>query len=78
MLGQNPRKGITHDTADLAGELCDVIVTAGVALTTLLGDANAARGFLAAKLGQIRDRAAQVQAQNADGWRPLAQSGGAA
>ena len=32
MTGQNPRKGITHTAADVADELCDVIVTAMVAL----------------------------------------------
>lgn len=57
MLGQNPRKGATHTAADLAGELCDVIVTASVALTSLLGDATATRGALAAKLGELRGRA---------------------
>jgi NTP pyrophosphatase (non-canonical NTP hydrolase) len=31
-LGQNPRKGITHTPGDVADELCDVIVTAMVAL----------------------------------------------
>jgi hypothetical protein len=30
--GQNPRKGITHTPADVADELCDVIVAAMVAL----------------------------------------------
>jgi NTP pyrophosphatase (non-canonical NTP hydrolase) len=30
--GQNPRKGITHTRHDVADELCDVIVTAMVAL----------------------------------------------
>lgn len=32
MTGQNPRKGITHTTANVADELCDVIIAA-VALT---------------------------------------------
>ncbi len=32
MTGQNPRKGTTHTSADVAGELCDVIVSAMVAL----------------------------------------------
>ncbi|MFC8431645.1 MazG-like family protein [Streptomyces sp. NPDC057253] len=32
MTGQNPRKGITHTTADVADELCDVIIAATVAL----------------------------------------------
>lgn len=31
-VGQNPRKGITHRADDVASELCDVIVTAMVAL----------------------------------------------
>ncbi|MFE7174245.1 MazG-like family protein [Streptomyces sp. NPDC057616] len=30
--GQNPRKGITHTLADVADELCDVIIAAAVAL----------------------------------------------
>ncbi|WP_240969168.1 MazG-like family protein [Streptomyces sp. HNM0575] len=30
--GQNPRKGHTHTTEDVASELCDVILTAAVAL----------------------------------------------
>lgn len=30
--GQNPRKGFTHTNADVASELCDVILTAAVAL----------------------------------------------
>ncbi|MFK0109311.1 MazG-like family protein [Streptomyces sp. NPDC091217] len=32
MTGQNPRKGTTHTTADVADELCDVIIAAAVAL----------------------------------------------
>jgi NTP pyrophosphatase (non-canonical NTP hydrolase) len=36
-LGQNPRKGVTHTRDDVAAELCDVIVTAMVALRTLTG-----------------------------------------
>lgn len=39
-LGQNPRKGITHSWNDVQGELCDVMVTAMVALTTLTPDAR--------------------------------------
>ncbi|MFG2789973.1 MazG-like family protein [Streptomyces sp. NPDC048419] len=30
--GQNPRKGTTHTAADVADELCDVIIAAAVAL----------------------------------------------
>jgi len=32
MTGQNPRKGVTHTASDVAMELCDVIITAAVAL----------------------------------------------
>ena len=39
-LGQNPRKGVTHTWEDVQAELCDVIVTAMVALTTLTPDAH--------------------------------------
>jgi len=38
VVGQNPRKGVTHTTADVANELCDVIVAAMVAMTTLTRD----------------------------------------
>lgn len=34
-LGQNPRKGHSHTWEDVQQELCDVVVTALVALTTL-------------------------------------------
>jgi NTP pyrophosphatase (non-canonical NTP hydrolase) len=51
--GQNPRKGVTHSTADVADELCDVIVTAAVALATLAGDPAA---HLDAKLAKIAAR----------------------
>lgn len=36
--GQNPRKGLTHSRADVADELCDVIVTAMVALHSFTPD----------------------------------------
>jgi NTP pyrophosphatase (non-canonical NTP hydrolase) len=39
-LGQNPRKGITHTWEDVQAELCDVILTAMVALVTLTPDAR--------------------------------------
>ncbi|MEU8902144.1 MazG-like family protein [Streptomyces mirabilis] len=51
--GQNPRKGVTHTREDVADELCDVIVTAAVALASMLGD-PAAR--LNAKLAKIAAR----------------------
>ena len=40
-IGQNPRKGVTHTWDDVQGELCDVVITALVALRTLTPDARA-------------------------------------
>jgi NTP pyrophosphatase (non-canonical NTP hydrolase) len=37
-LGQNPRKGVTHTWDDVQAELCDVMLTAMVALSTLASD----------------------------------------
>lgn len=34
--GQNPRKGVTHTMPDVQDELCDVIVTAAVALASIV------------------------------------------
>ncbi|WUH94583.1 MazG-like family protein [Streptomyces sp. NBC_00433] len=51
-LGQNPRKGTTHTREDVVDELCDVIVTAMVAMTSITdtpGDA------FARKLAQIAE-----------------------
>ncbi|MEV8539443.1 MazG-like family protein [Streptomyces sp. NPDC051572] len=36
--GQNPRKGASHTWDDVQGELCDVVITALVALRTLTPD----------------------------------------
>ncbi|MFC7384968.1 MazG-like family protein [Sphaerisporangium rhizosphaerae] len=38
-LGQNPRKGVTHTWEQVDGELCDVILTAMVALKSRNTDA---------------------------------------
>ncbi|MCG8968564.1 MULTISPECIES: MazG-like family protein [Streptomyces] len=38
--GQNPRKGVTHTWEDVEAELCDVVITAMVALRTLTPDAR--------------------------------------
>ncbi|MER0244966.1 MazG-like family protein [Streptomyces sp. HSW2009] len=38
LTGQNPRKGVTHGRADVAAELCDVILTAAVALSGFSDD----------------------------------------
>nr|WSZ17655.1 MazG-like family protein [Streptomyces canus] len=37
-IGQNPRKGVSHTWEDVQGELCDVVITALVALRTLTPD----------------------------------------
>ncbi|MEV6015344.1 MULTISPECIES: MazG-like family protein [unclassified Streptomyces] len=38
--GQNPRKGVSHTWDDVRSELCDVVITAMVALRTLAPDAR--------------------------------------
>jgi NTP pyrophosphatase (non-canonical NTP hydrolase) len=40
VLGQNPRKGVTHAREDVAGELADVAITALVAIESLGFDAQ--------------------------------------
>lgn len=50
MTGQNPRKGFTHTTSDVADELCDVITAAMVALATVTADPAA---HFARKIAQI-------------------------
>ena len=52
-LGQNPRKGITHTWDDVRAELCDVMLTAMVALTTLTPDA---RQVFDTHLARVADR----------------------
>jgi hypothetical protein len=53
MVGQNPRKGITHTEADVADELSDVIVTAMVAMHQFTPDPEA---HFNAKIQKIADR----------------------
>lgn len=60
-LGQNPRKGITHTWDDVTAELCDVILTAMVALTTLNPDA---RKVFDAHLDRVADRCRHVRDAN--------------
>lgn len=38
LVGQNPRKGVTHTRGDVAAELCDVIITAATALHLFADD----------------------------------------
>jgi NTP pyrophosphatase (non-canonical NTP hydrolase) len=58
-VGQNPRKGVTHTSADVADELCDVIITAMVALVSV-ADGNP-DDILAAKLAKVAKRAADSE-----------------
>ncbi|MEU2333956.1 MazG-like family protein [Streptomyces sp. NPDC013172] len=53
MTGQNPRKGISHTTADVAEELCDVIIAATVALHSFTATPAA---DLTAKLDDVARR----------------------
>jgi NTP pyrophosphatase (non-canonical NTP hydrolase) len=41
VTGQNPRKGYSHSWQDVENELCDVVITAMVALTRVNPDARA-------------------------------------
>ncbi|SCF19339.1 MazG-like family protein [Micromonospora chokoriensis] len=50
LLGQNPRKGVTHTHEDVAAELADVAFTALVAIESLGLDAQTVLGTCAAKV----------------------------
>ncbi|GAA2393165.1 MazG-like family protein [Streptomyces coeruleofuscus] len=64
--GQNPRKGVTHTWDDVQAELCDVVITALVALRTLTPEA---REVLARHLERVTRRSAELPAR-ADVPRP--------
>ncbi|MFG2632691.1 MazG-like family protein [Streptomyces sp. NPDC048362] len=51
--GQNPRKGVTHTWEDVQAELCDVAITALVALRALT---PRAREVFEGHLSGVRDR----------------------
>ncbi|WP_250008478.1 MazG-like family protein [Actinoplanes sp. M2I2] len=55
LLGQNPRKGVTHSREEVAAELADVAFTAMVAIASLGIDP---RGALEACAGKVRVRLA--------------------
>lgn len=57
-MGQNPRKGVTHTWQDVEAELCDVMFTAMVALTTLTPDA---RKVFHTHLARVANRSLQKQ-----------------
>ena len=51
--GQNPRKGVTHTWEDVQAELCDVAITALVALRTLTPEAQS---VFEGHLERVRER----------------------
>ncbi|MBY8874718.1 MazG-like family protein [Micromonospora sp. PLK6-60] len=50
VLGQNPRKGVTHTRAEVAAELADVVLTALVAIESLGFDSRTTVSDCAAKV----------------------------
>ncbi|MFJ1805389.1 MULTISPECIES: MazG-like family protein [unclassified Streptomyces] len=53
VTGQNPRKGVSHTWDDVQSELCDVVITALVALRTLTPEAEA---VFAGHLARVAER----------------------
>lgn len=62
-LAQNPRKGKWATEQDVIAELCDVIVTAMVAINTITGDPVVSRGHLAAKFTALLARVDGAEAK---------------
>lgn len=52
VLGQNPRKGVTDDRADVVDELADVAITALVAIESLGFDAQQVLAGCASKVSR--------------------------
>ncbi|GGS20938.1 MazG-like family protein [Streptomyces griseoviridis] len=65
--GQNPRKGVTHTWEDVEAELCDVAITALVALRTLTPQA---REVFAHHLTRVTARAQAVPRPRPDAPKP--------
>lgn len=57
MIGENPRKGITHTKDDLLGELLDVAVAALGAVEHLTGNEGKSSDMLMDKIEFILERA---------------------
>jgi hypothetical protein len=62
LTGANPRKGLTATPDELAGELCDVVLAALIALATITGGTPQAESRLAA---HVADRAIRLRALRA-------------
>lgn len=56
MVGQNPRKGVTHTLDDLLNELADVAVTALCAMQHFTQGEDVTRAYVAAKVQKIITR----------------------
>jgi len=69
VTGQNPRKGYSHSWRDVESELCDVVITAMVALTRVNPDAarSVFRSHLAGVAARCSDATDIVRADDADG-----------
>ena len=57
MVGQNPRKGVTHTLSDVLGELADVALTALCAIQHFTGNHQATREIVNAKASGVAVRA---------------------
>jgi hypothetical protein len=66
MVGQNPRKGVTHTRTDLLAELADVAVTALAAIQHFTGDPVIARAVMASKIARIMHRAGLSRADGSE------------
>ncbi len=60
MVGQNPRKGVTHTLDDVLNELADVAGTALCAIQYFTRDATATRGIVMSSLARVMDRSGIV------------------
>lgn len=56
MVGQNPRKGVTHTMDDVLNELADVAGTALCAIQHFTQDATTTRGIVMSSLVRVMDR----------------------
>ena len=57
MLGENPRKGVTHTQYDLIGELLDVAIAALGAVEHITGNTGDSEALLAEKIRKVVERA---------------------
>jgi NTP pyrophosphatase (non-canonical NTP hydrolase) len=62
VTGQNPRKSITATSGELAGELCDVVLAALVALVTITGGTPQAEATLASHVAARAARLSSLRA----------------